>query len=293
MSHQAFAGKNNEFYGHAFAGGVANHLASGNYRWKPAAELAPVDFTNEVAYAVAHELGHLWGLGHLIDQSSTPANPVKPDNYHDIMNTPRYSNPATARFRNNSTHLMEIGDSASQSSSYIHVNAHQEVLNSLRTTSQGNFLQATVPNAVDSFIPTYRDFYGEGADVGDENPPPVPRTTVPAATIGTADGITIEDIAGTLTTGFETLRSDYLDDFASQLNLPSGALPLLRTDLGTLLGLGSKLSNAISSFDVSNSSTMSLPAHRVNKFGVHNQHRADRRSIWSIKSCPAGRLLAR
>jgi Ca2+-binding RTX toxin-like protein len=256
MAQQAFAGENNEFYAYAFAGGIKGLLASGNYGWKPQAKLTSVDFTNNVAFAIAHELGHLWGLGHLVDVDSSPANPLKPDNYHHVMNTPTYANPATARFRDDAVHKMEIGNAATGAISLQQVNAKQEVQNSLRTSAGGAFVQTTVPNATFPTIPTYKQSLGAAADASPNNPPPAASTTVPAATSGTAAGKTISSIATSLTTGFNSLRQDYFDDFASRLNLPAGALPLMNTDLGTLLGAESALLSAVGSINVSSATTM-------------------------------------
>ena len=72
FAHQAFQGENNEFYGYVFARGIQEFLAGGDYPWKQVSKLRSIDFTNNVAYAIAHELGHLWGLGHLRDVESTP-----------------------------------------------------------------------------------------------------------------------------------------------------------------------------------------------------------------------------
>lgn len=273
IAHQAFAGENNEFYSYVFAGGVKSHLASGNYRWKPQAKLTSVDFTNEVAFTVAHELGHLWGLGHLIDVDSTPGNAFSPDNYHHVMNTPKYANPAAARFLNDATHRMEIGNATTGAISYQHVSAKQEVRDSLRTNAAGNFVQTTIPNATFPDVPTYLQTPShQGGYLGADNPAPTPNSDVPTATLGQASGITVADITSSLTTGFNTLRDDYLDDFAAQLNLPDGSLPLVDADLGSLLQLDTALAAVIDSINVSGASDMSDLTQQLTTAGFTISH---------------------
>jgi parallel beta-helix repeat protein len=266
FAHQAFQGENNEFYGYVFARGVQEFLAGGEYPWKPVAKLRSVDFTNNVAYAIAHELGHLWGLGHLRDVDATPANSFLPNQYHHIMNYPKQANPDLARFLDNSTHRMEVG-SRSLGIGYQHVNAWDEVHDSLAADLLGFFDQETIPNDEFPVVPTYREFFGSPYEFGDANPVPAPVTTLPAASQGVRGTTTAAHVAATLNDGFATLRQDLLDDFAARLNLPPSALPLVSGDLADLLGLSTALTNAIGAIDVSGAATMAALQSQLDSAG--------------------------
>ncbi len=203
-AHQAFAGVNNEYYGFVFGGGIREYMASGSYRWKSPAELKPVDYTNFVAYAIAHELGHLWGLGHLRDaEESTAAESRFPDNYHHIMNYPTHANPGLARFRNDASHLMEIGNASTGNSSYQSINAHQEVIQSLRQNAAGSFLQETRPNSSFPTLPTYQQDPDDETSMDQQNPPPQAKSNAPSSSLGQAIGTTIASIWNSFVNGFQ------------------------------------------------------------------------------------------
>ncbi|MFO0905559.1 MAG: right-handed parallel beta-helix repeat-containing protein [Pirellulales bacterium] len=255
FAHQAFAGENTEFYAFAFARPIQEFLASGDYPWKKVAKLTPLDFTNNVAFAILHELGHLWGLGHLRDVDATPANVYMPNQYHHLMNYPRQANPDLARFRNDSDHPMEIG-SRTLGVSYQTVNAWNEVHNSLRENLVGVFAQTTTPNSQYPEVPTYKAFLGGAMNFGDENPAPSPVTSAPAASQGTRGTTSAADVADLLDAGFQSLRTDLLDDFAGRFNLPADSLPLMSADLADLLGLEAALESVVDAASFSSATSM-------------------------------------
>ena len=171
------------------------------------------------------------------------------------MNYPTQANPDLARFLNNSTHPMEVG-SRTLGTGYRHVNAWDEVHDSLSANFLGFFDQETIPNDEFPVVRTYQESFGSPYEFGDANPIPVPVTTVPAASQGVRGTTTAANVASTLNAGFTTLRQDLLDDFAARWNLPSSALPLLSGDLADLLGLSTALTNAIGAIDVGGATTM-------------------------------------
>ncbi|WP_182865929.1 right-handed parallel beta-helix repeat-containing protein [Rhodopirellula sp. JC639] len=252
VASQAAAGQNLETYAYVFAGELADRFSAGEYGWKKAGALKPIDFTNQVAFGIAHELGHMLGLGHLKDAKTG----LFPRNYHDVMNAMKYANPAISTFRTDAKHLMEIGDFATQSFDYVaNLNAFAEVHDSMSVDSNGNFTQVTLPNSQYPYVPTFLELYG--SELGPAYAIPVPNSSVPPSTVGRASDHTINSIAGAITSGFNSLRSDVLGKFSDRFNLPENALPLINGDLGDLLQLGNALSATIPTINASASTTMS------------------------------------
>ena len=236
MAQQATAGNNLEHYGYAFAGEFADYFKAGDYKWKPANELKPVDFTNQVAFSIAHELGHLWGLGHLSTVDSTPSNTINPANYHHLMNAVDYANPALATFRSDATHLMEIGNGQTGTSSRIAVNAAQEVRNSLRTQN-GSYVQAHYPTPQDQPLLTYKQYFGLGSELGGRRLDPTPSTSVSAPTFGPGGAL-----LGAITLTLPTSRHDAAKEKryraevlkqARRVTLAAGGDPALLDPVGT------------------------------------------------------------
>ncbi|WP_197456009.1 right-handed parallel beta-helix repeat-containing protein [Stieleria neptunia] len=252
IASQAAAGQNLENYAYVFAGELADRFSADQYGWKKAEKLKPIDFTNQVAFGIAHELGHMLGLGHLRDAETG----LFPRNYHDVMNAMKYANPAISTFRADAKHLMEIGDFSTKTFDYVaDLNAFAEVFDSMSVDSNGDFTQLTLPNTQYPDVPTFLQLYG--SEPGPAYPIPVPNSSVPPSTMGQASDHTINSIAGSITSGFNSVRSDVLEKFSDRLNLPANALPLIDSDLGDLLQLGDALSAAIPAINASASTTMS------------------------------------
>jgi hypothetical protein len=265
LSLQAFEGENNETYGYVFGKAVANYLKSGDYKWKSVSDMTTTDYTTVMAYAVAHELGHLWGLGHIQDRSDFP--PTFAENYHHVMNYPKHADPGSARFLDDALYWTEVlktnGDHE-----YSKINAKQEVERSLGKNEDGEFLQTTVPNS-ENTLPTYQEALQHlfNFDPGGDNPPPSPNVNAPLPTQGVLGSTTAADVAQTLHSGFNTFRQSYLDDFAGRLNLPGGAVPLVGGNLGDLLGITSALQSAIGQIDVGAATSMAALTSQLNAAG--------------------------
>ena len=103
------------------------------------------------------------------------------------------------------------------------------------------FVQSIYPGPNDPPIPTYVQSPPVGSNIGGVRPGPTASTNVPASQTGQAGDFTIGSIAGAITSGFQSLRTQHAIDFESQLNLPAGSLPLLTTGIGGLLNLKNEL----------------------------------------------------
>ena len=270
IAQQSTAGFNFEHYAYVFAGELNNYMKAGGFQWKPLNELSPIDFTNQVAYGIAHELGHLWGLGHLRTLDSTPSEDISPAQYHHVMNAANYANPAAARFLEDATHLMEIGN-PNGTIQWVHANAKTEVTNSLRTQN-GVYVQESYPGPNDPRLPTYLQSFGPGSNEGGFRGAPAPSTSVPPSQTGQAGSFTIATIASGITSGFQTLRGQHATDFESQLNLPAGSLPLLTTNLGGLLDLKTLLQGSIPSWNVSSATTLTQLTQQLSAAGFTINH---------------------
>jgi Ca2+-binding RTX toxin-like protein len=269
FAYQAFENENNEFYGYVFAEPIRERLASGDYRWREQEDLTHRDFTNFVAYAIAHEFGHLLGLGHVHDVTS-PAD--FPDNYHHIMNLPAQANPALARFLDDSTHLMEIGRRDQENSVFIHVNAHEEVRNSFAKDESGAFVQTTVPNSEFPAIPTYLSDFEGGSTFGEPSPPPSAKREAPFWATNPLSDILPSDVAVELTISFNHLVTEHLSYFPAMVGFPSGSLPLVGEDLTALLGLEDLLTSAIDEIDLLASESMAELGTSLEVAGFHIDH---------------------
>ncbi|MCY2989541.1 MAG: hypothetical protein NTY19_16945, partial [Planctomycetota bacterium] len=267
-SQQAPVGENNEYYSYAFGMEHAQWLWQRAYELKQQnaltqSSITTADFTKRVADTIAHEFGHLLGLGdvrYYVDGGTNPLAVLK-DRYGQPLNDRRsiMSEGRTQQQRlqstfNNKTYngLVQLVGADGQTTAVGSQNARQELVASFLELEQQT--QFNAPGGAGNYFDTTG---------GDEFVPDAPDREAPSAQLGTLGSLTPAAVAAQLTAGFNSLRTDYLDDFAAQLNLPAHSLPLMTSALGSLFGLGGQLQSSVSAVDVSSATTMGELASRL------------------------------
>lgn len=266
FSSQPAEDENAETYGYVLAGEIRTYLTAidsatnkPKYKWNGDEPLAPFDFTATVAVAIAHEFGHLLGLGHVRQAGETVGSTEPARNYNDVMNLLNYSNPKLATFHDNGDYFMELGvynpNTQDRDFSYeANSNGATLLANSFATNGSGNLLEITPPAG-----PTYQNLpLSQLKGFSDEEEPAyqAPAQTPPPATSGTRGTTTAADIADNLVDGFDLLRSQALGYLASEFNFSATTLPLVTGQLAQLLGLGSSLASAVGPLGVGTAVTL-------------------------------------
>ncbi|MCA9137526.1 MAG: hypothetical protein KDB00_12230 [Planctomycetales bacterium] len=247
---------------------------------------SPKDYTEQVSWAVVHELGHLWGLGHICNskQNVSECGDLNPERGKNVMN---YKSPvSTNRFVNVPTPYateviyepaLPIFDPSSE---YITgINHRQAVVQSLtfidasqefeKPSSSGIYPQ-NLQEAILGSLPV--SGLTSTADTGDSFFVPPVRELPPAATQGTVGTTSPADIANAITSQFASLKTNLVDSLASLLDLNGATLPGISGSLGDLVNLRSRLDESVSTLDVSSAVTMSAIADQLAQSGFSIDH---------------------
>lgn len=248
---------------------LANGLEITIHRVPPATSQ---EYTQSVSWAIVHELGHLLGLGHICrtdDGDCETVGAKYKKNPKGDLNLMNYSSPKSEnRFVNGPAkyETEQYDDGVVFDSFYweADLNHFQEVRNSfLFNDAADEFLQ---PSTSDILGNTYLEEFETAVAFGLLEPaennvdfltPPPERAVPPAASQGTVGATTPANIAGAITTGFNNLRQNLFDDISGEMNLGSGTLPVMASNLGDLLGVNALLTSNVDSLDVSSATTMS------------------------------------
>ena len=241
-----------------------------NIKVRRANPITPKQYTEEVSWAITHELGHLLGLGHICTIDAIGGCPQLAQDPEPGLNLMNYkSPPASNRFVKLPTpHYTEQFDDGIVFDSYYWekgVNHFEEVRNSFAYDGDaGEFAQ---PSKSDIIGDTYLEELVAATmvsglaeppeELSDFTEPPPEREQPPAASQGTVGTTAPGDVAATLSAGFDNLRQNLLDDISSQLNLGSDALPVMSSNISDLFGIEDLLTSIVTSVDVTSAGTMS------------------------------------
>ena len=248
-----------------------NDLEIKIHRMEPA---NPQEFTDRVSWAVAHELGHLLGLGHVCDTIAGECVKPNPPGGANLMNY--RTSPSVNRFMNiPAKYDMELRQELDGFVWRSDINHFEQVRNSFSYFPlQGEFFQSSDSN-IDglTYLESFEQAVSQGGflDESDEvldftYPPPV-RQQPPPPTQGSVDGIAPGDIAVTLTAGFNNLRQNLISEAVSQFNLGEDALPTITANFGDVFELTDALQGTVNSVDVATAVSMDELTEQLSAIG--------------------------
>ena len=264
VNSQGQSGVNNEFYGFVFAGEIAEYMQEQKpngdlkYCWgRPGQPLQPRDFTAFVGAAIAHEVGHLVGLGDIC-KTTQAGKQIPARNFNYVMNSPYYANPKRMSFyvdkqmsnsilRHGQMELREWDEGFSDSYSYTPFTDFSplvELYESFATGADGEFEQFTfTPNLVYQSLADPRGFGDPDSYPADVFLPPDP--VVPDPLLGEVGTTTVTDVIDELSSGFTTFRQDVLGGLGRLIDLPEGTLPFVPDDLAATLDIASRVESSL------------------------------------------------
>ena len=255
---------NFEYYGYAFVGEIANKM------WSTALSnaqkgITPVygvgdthEFSRRVSITVAHEMGHLLGLGHVKNQPET------------LMSY--QANKWSAGFPNQAFDNADVRVDLAGNFADLTQNPYQELYDSFLNQDAIFLKDATYPNGL-PYVASLPDEDWQFL---------APVKSAPPASQGSAAGLTIPQIATSIATGFGNVQQSTLfDQFATQLGVSPSQVPILTQNILTTLGLdGSSLANLLlkpnqpgytptGSLDMSGIATLSQLGTRLQQAGFN------------------------
>ncbi len=194
------------------------------------------------------------------------ASPRQLPSHHEL--SARTLIPRLARFRNDASHLMEIGNASTGNSSYQSINAHQEVIQSLRQNAAGSFCKnSRTTLQLLSTLPTYQQDPDDETSMDQQKSTTSSQDQCSFFQLGQAIGTTIASIWNSFVNGFQYFRDSALPQMANRLNASSAAVPLTASNFNDILGVGSSIASTIPSLSGSAPSSMSETAATAARFG--------------------------